>query len=102
MPSPGRRRIPRNLWAVSITSFLVDVSSEMVVNLLPLFLANVLGARMVTIGLIEGAAATTASLVKVFSGALSDRLGANAHYNGRISGRPVRTETGAEPAETSL
>jgi MFS family permease len=74
--SPRRRRIPRNLWAVSVTSFLVDVSSEMVVNLVPLFLANVLGVRMVAIGLIEGVAATTASLVKVFSGALSDRLGA--------------------------
>jgi MFS family permease len=59
---------------VSATSFLVDASSEMVVNLVPLFLANVLGARMVTIGLIEGVAATTASLVKVYSGALSDRL----------------------------
>ena len=72
--SRGRRRIPRNLWAVSGTSFLTDVSSEMVVNLVPLFLANVLGARMVTIGLIEGVAASTASLIKVFSGALSDRL----------------------------
>jgi hypothetical protein len=72
--SRGRRRIPRNLWAVSVTSFLTDLSSEMVVNLVPLFLANVLGARMVTIGLIEGVAASTASLIKVFSGALSDRL----------------------------
>jgi len=70
----GRRRIPRNLWAVSATSFFTDISSEMVVNLIPLFLANVLGARAVTIGLIEGVAASTASLIKVFSGALSDRL----------------------------
>jgi MFS family permease len=59
---------------VSVTSFFVDISSEMVVNLLPLFLANVLGVRMLAIGLVEGVAATTASLVKVFSGALSDRL----------------------------
>jgi MFS family permease len=71
----GRRRISRNLWAVSGTSFLMDISSEMVMNLLPLFLANVLGARTAVIGLIEGLAESTASLLKVFSGALSDRLG---------------------------
>jgi len=71
----ARRRLPRNLWAASVTSFLMDVSSEMVLNLLPLFLANVLGARTAVIGLIEGAAESTASLVKIFSGALSDRMG---------------------------
>jgi MFS family permease len=70
-----RPRIPRNLWAVSVTSFLTDISSEMVQNLLPLFLANVLGVRTVTIGLIEGVAESTSSLLKVFSGALADRLG---------------------------
>ncbi|MDJ0867562.1 MAG: MFS transporter [Myxococcota bacterium] len=72
---PTSRRIPRNVWAASATSFLMDVSSEMVVNVLPLFLANVLGVRTVVIGLVEGLAEATASLLKVFSGSLSDRLG---------------------------
>jgi len=74
--SPAWRNLPRNVWATTITSFLTDVSSEMVFHLLPLFLANVLGVRTGIIGLIEGIAETTASLLKVFSGWLSDRLGA--------------------------
>jgi len=68
------RRLPRNIWVVTITSFLNDLSSEMLLNLLPLFLFNVLGVRTVVIGLIEGVADTTASLVKVFSGWISDKL----------------------------
>ena len=68
-------RLPRNVWVLTLTSFFTDVSSEMIVHLLPLFLANVLGVRTVTIGLIEGVAETTASLLKVWSGRLSDRLG---------------------------
>jgi MFS family permease len=60
---------------VTVTSFLTDVSSEMLINLIPFFLANVLGVRTAVIGLIEGIAETTASLVKIASGALSDRLG---------------------------
>jgi MFS family permease len=67
-------RLPRNVWVVTLTSFFTDVSSEMLFNLLPLFLANVLGVRTGIIGLIEGLAETTASLLKVFSGWLSDRL----------------------------
>ena len=70
------QRVPRNVWVASLTSFLTDVSSEMVLNVLPLFLANVLGAPMAAIGLIEGAAAATSSLLKVYAGALSDRWGA--------------------------
>ncbi len=70
------RSLPRNVWAVSITSFLMDISSEMVLNLLPLYLSAVLGVRTNVIGLIEGVAEATASLLKVFSGWLSDRLGA--------------------------
>jgi MFS family permease len=66
--------LPRNVWAVSLTSFLMDVSTEMTINILPLFLANVLGVRMGVIGLIEGVAESTASLLKLFSGWLSDRL----------------------------
>lgn len=65
----------RNVRVVSLTSFLTDVSSEMVINLVPLFLANVLGVRTAVIGLIEGVAETTASLLKILSGWLSDRLG---------------------------
>jgi MFS family permease len=68
------RSLPRNIWAVSLTSFFMDISSEMVINILPLFLANVLGVRTTVIGLIEGIAEATASLLKVFSGWLSDRL----------------------------
>jgi MFS family permease len=68
------RALPRNVWAVSLTSFLMDVSSEMVINILPLFLSNVLGVKTNIIGVIEGAAEATASLLKLFSGWLSDRL----------------------------
>jgi len=66
--------LPRNIWAVSLTSFFTDISTEMVINILPLFLANVLQVRTSIIGLIEGVAEATASLLKVFSGWLSDRL----------------------------
>lgn len=69
------RRLPRNVWAVSLTSFFMDISSEMVINILPLFLANVLGVGTGLIGLIEGIAESTASLLKLFSGWLSDKLG---------------------------
>ena len=71
---PSIRNLPRNVWAVSLTSFFMDVSSEMVVNILPLFLANVLGIKTNLIGVIEGVAEATASLLKLFSGWLSDKL----------------------------
>ncbi len=71
----SRRTLPRNIWAVTLTSFFTDISSEMLFNLVPLFLANVLGVRTAVIGLIDGIAETTASLMKVYSGALSDKLG---------------------------
>jgi MFS family permease len=71
---PSVRQLPRNVWAVSITSFLMDVSSEMVINLLPLFLANVLGVKPVIIGVIDGVAEAMSSVLKLFSGWLSDRL----------------------------
>src|SRR5512145_1697880 len=69
------RRLPRNVWVMSATSLLNDISSEMLLNLVPFFLANILGVRTAVIGLIEGVAETTASLLKVFFGALSDRFG---------------------------
>ena len=69
------RKLHPNIWIVTVTSFLTDISSEMLVYLVPLFLSNVLGVRTVIIGLIDGVAETTASLVKIYSGALSDKLG---------------------------
>jgi len=75
VPASGLRKLPRNVWVLTAVSFLTDISSEMVVNLIPLFLASVLGVRMDIIGLIEGVAETTASITKLYSGALSDRLG---------------------------
>jgi MFS family permease len=68
-------RLPRNVWVMSATSLLNDISSEMLLNLIPFFLANILGVRTAVIGLIEGIAETTASLLKIFFGALSDRFG---------------------------
>ena len=70
----GIRQLPRNVWAVSLTSFLMDISSEMVINVLPLFLSNVLGVKTNIIGVIEGVAEAIASLLKLFSGWLSDRV----------------------------
>lgn len=69
------RGLPRNIWAVTATSFLTDISSEMIFSLIPLFLANVLGVGTAVIGLIDGVAETTASLTKVYAGSLSDKLG---------------------------
>ena len=67
--------MPRNVWAVSLTSFFMDISSEMVINILPLFLSNVLGVKTNIIGIIEGVAETTSSLLKMFSGWFSDKIG---------------------------
>lgn len=72
---PSVRQLPRNVWAVGFTSFFMDVSSEMVINIIPLFLANVLGVQTSVIGLIEGIADATASVLKLFSGWLSDKIG---------------------------
>lgn len=72
---PSLPRLHPNIWAVTVTSFLTDISSEMIVYLIPLFLANILGVRTAVIGLIDGIAETTASLLKIYSGALSDKLG---------------------------
>ena len=69
------RDIPASVWVLGFVSMLMDVSSEMIHALLPIYLVSVLGASMVTVGVIEGIAEATASIVKIFSGALSDRLG---------------------------
>lgn len=67
--------LPRNVWAVGLTSFFMDISSEMVLNIVALFLANVLGVKTNIIGLIEGFAEATASILKLFSGWFSDKMG---------------------------
>jgi MFS family permease len=69
------RNLHPNIWIATATSFLMDISSEMLVYLIPLFLSNVLGVRTIVIGFIDGVAETTASLLKIYSGALSDKLG---------------------------
>ena len=67
--------LKKNVFFAGVVSFFMDVSSEMIYPLMPLFLANILGINKSMIGLIEGTAEATASLLKVFSGWLSDRLG---------------------------
>ncbi|MFP3601521.1 MFS transporter [Paraburkholderia sp. SIMBA_053] len=67
--------IPRSVWVLGCVSLCMDISSEIVHSLLPMFLTVSLGASAATIGLIEGIAEATAPIVKVFSGALSDYLG---------------------------
>jgi MFS family permease len=69
------RRLPPSLWALGFVSLLMDVSSEMIHSLLPMFMVSVLGASALAVGVIEGAAEATALIVKMFSGALSDYLG---------------------------
>jgi MFS family permease len=69
------RHIPRTVWVLGCVSLLMDVSSELIHSLLPMFLMVGLGASAATIGVIEGIAEATAPIVKVFSGALSDYLG---------------------------
>jgi len=66
------RALPREIWVLGFVSMFMDISSELVHSLLPIFMATVLGASMMTIGLIEGIAEATAAITKVFSGAISD------------------------------
>lgn len=68
-------KIPRSVWALGFVSMFMDISSEMIHALLPLYMVTVLGTSVVAVGVIEGIAEATASITKVFSGALSDRLG---------------------------
>jgi MFS family permease len=69
------RALPRGIWALGFVSLFMDVSSEMIHGLLPVFLVQVLGASALALGLVEGIAESAASLTKLLSGALSDRLG---------------------------
>jgi MFS family permease len=70
-----RLRIPRTIWALGFVSLFMDLSSELVHSLLPVFLVTTLGASALTVGVIEGVAESTAMLVKIFSGAISDFIG---------------------------
>ena len=74
-PNDALREIPGGIWALGFVSMLMDISSEMIHALLPVYLVTVLGTSMVTVGVIEGVAEATASITKIFSGALSDWLG---------------------------
>jgi MFS family permease len=67
--------LPAGVWAMGLASLFMDMSSELIHSLLPVFLVTVLGASMVAVGAMEGVAEATASVMKIFSGALSDYLG---------------------------
>jgi MFS family permease len=69
------KSIPAGVWALGFVSMLMDISSEMIHGLLPIYLVTVLGTSTLTVGLIEGIAESTAAITKIFSGALSDWLG---------------------------
>lgn len=71
----ARPAIPGSIWVLGFVSMLMDISSEMVHSLLPMFLVGSLGVSVLVVGLIEGLAEATALIVKVFSGTLSDYLG---------------------------
>ena len=78
MSLPGRaalRRLPRGIWALGLVSLWMDVSSEMIHALLPVYLVTAMGTSVLTVGWIEGVAEATAAITKVFSGGLSDWLG---------------------------
>src|SRR5690606_14855979 len=70
-----RPTIPAGIWALGFVSLFMDVSSEMIHALLPVFLVSALGASVTAVGWLEGASEAIASITKLFSGALSDRLG---------------------------
>jgi MFS family permease len=69
------RDVPTSVWALGFVSLLMDISSELIHSLLPIFLVTAVGASTTIVGLIEGIAEATASIAKLFSGALSDRIG---------------------------
>ena len=67
--------VPSGVWVLGFVSMLMDISSEMIHSLLPLFMVTTLGSSAAAVGLVEGLAESTALVVKVFSGALSDYVG---------------------------
>src|SRR5271167_1466498 len=70
-----RAKLSASIWMLGFVSMFMDMSSEMIHGLLPTFLVTVLGAGVATVGLIEGIGEATASMSKLFSGWISDRLG---------------------------
>ena len=74
-PARTWKALPGSIWALGFVSLFMDVSSEMIHGLLPVFLVGTLGVSAATLGWIEGVAESTASIAKLFSGALSDRFG---------------------------
>ena len=74
-PGAARQRLPAGIWVLGFVSLLMDISSEMIHSLLPVFMVATLGMSALAVGLIEGAAEATALIVKVFSGVLSDYWG---------------------------
>ncbi len=74
-PPSTRRQLPVAIWVLGFVSLLMDISSEMIHSLLPLFMVGTLGASALVVGLVEGLAEATALVVKVFSGVLSDWWG---------------------------
>ena len=73
--SQATGRIPAGVWVLGFVSLLMDISSELIHSLMPVFMVTALGASMVTVGVIEGIAEATAMIVRVFSGTLSDYWG---------------------------
>src|SRR5512146_2812393 len=69
------RQIPPGIWVLGFVSLLMDISSEMIHSLLPLFMVTILGTNTLAVGLVEGLAESLALVVKVFSGTLSDYWG---------------------------
>jgi len=87
------RGVTRNVVALGLVSLFTDISSEMLVYVIPLFLANVLAAPFAVIGLIEGVAESTASILKLISGAVSDRIGRRRLLVGIGYGTSVAAKT---------
>ena len=75
LPPPSCAKIPKGIWVLGFVSMFMDISSEIIHSLLPVFMVSTLGASMFVVGVIEGVAEATALIVKIFSGALSDYLG---------------------------
>src|SRR5512143_1391433 len=69
------RHIPSGIWVLGFVSLLMDISSEMIHSLLPLFMVTILGTSTIAVGIVEGLAESLALVVKVFSGTLSDHWG---------------------------
>lgn len=81
-PVNDLRAIPRSIWALGFVSLFMDLSSEMIHSLLPVFLVSTLGASALSVGLIEGIAEATTPITKILSGTLSDYLGRRKFLTG--------------------